>query len=81
MTLFANHQPDSVYAMPPQALLQIAEGFFDHSLLAESIAGVLLEERDKLPVLARNGGFIRKGAYPPLDYLRDIRDESEKKMY
>ena len=79
VTLFANHQPDSVYAMPPQALLQIAEGFFDHSLLAESIAGVLLEERDKLPVLARNGGFIRKGAYPPLDYLRDIRDESEKK--
>lgn len=79
VTLFANHQTDSVYATPPQALMKIAEGFFDHSLLAESISGVLKDDRDDLPVLTRNGGFIREGAYPPLDYLRDIRKESDKK--
>lgn len=79
VTLFATHQSDSVYALPPQALMQIAEGFFDHSLLAESISNVLVNDRDKLPVLARNGGFIREGTYPPLDYLHNIRKESNIK--
>lgn len=79
VTMFANHQPDSVYALPPKALMEIAEGFFDHSLLAESISKLLLTDRNELPVLARNGNFIRQGAYPPLDYLRDIKDDNEKK--
>lgn len=79
VTSFANFQPDSVYALPPKALLDLAEGFFDHSYLAESISKVLLTDRDELPVLTRNGNFIRYGAYPPLDYLRDIKEESEKK--
>ncbi|MCM1323783.1 MAG: DNA mismatch repair protein MutS [Acetobacter sp.] len=79
ITLFATHQPDSVYALPPKVLHELAAGFFDHSLLAENITNVLETKREDLPVLARSGGFIRKGAYPPLDYLRDIHEESEKK--
>lgn len=79
VTMFTNFQPDSVYALPPKALFDIANGFFDHSLLAESISQVLLTDRNELPVLARNGGFIRPGAYPPLDYLKDIKTESEAK--
>lgn len=70
---FGTYQPDSVYATPPQILLDITRGIFDHSALQYSIENSLLPSRDDLPTLARNGGFIREGAYADLDYLRDIR--------
>ncbi len=75
ITLFATHQHDSFYALPPKSLQELAEGFFDHSLLAENISNLLLTERKDLPALARNGNFIRSGAHAPLDYLRGIKEE------
>ena len=76
---FAEYQKDSVYALPPQALADVANSFFDHSALQYSIESMLKDKRDDLPTFARNGGFVRDGAYQPLDYLRNIRQESEKK--
>ncbi len=76
---FAKFQPDSIYSEAPAALHKLAETFFDHSVLETEISGQLLDDRDDLPLLARNGGFIKRGACPHLDCLRDIRDTSDKK--
>lgn len=76
---FAVYQEDSIYAQVPQVLDELANRFFDHSYLVESIINALPEDRKDLPTLTRNGGFIRKGAFADLDYLRNIRDESQGK--
>ncbi len=73
---FQTYQADSFYTQPPRALFELVKGFFDHSELLAEIECMLPENREDLPVLARNGGFIKEGAYPPLDYLRNIRTES-----
>ena len=31
-----------------------------------------------MPLLARDGGFVRKGYYPPLDEIKEIKDDSHK---
>lgn len=76
---FAKFQPDSIYSEAPEILRESAMTFFDHSLLEAEISQTLLENRDELPALARNGNFIRSGANASLDYLRNIREESSKK--
>ena len=76
---FAAYQKDSVYALPPQILADLANSFFNHSALQYSIESTLKDKRDDLPNLARNGGFVREGAYEPLDYLHNIRSESDIK--
>lgn len=76
---FATYQPDTIYSTPPQVLTDLIAHIFDHSALQYSIENSLLEDRDALPSLTRNGGFIRPGAYADLDYLRDIRQTSEDK--
>jgi DNA mismatch repair protein MutS len=76
---FAHYQPDSVYPEPPAALKNLVLGIFDHTSLAEKIAQTLLERREDLPLLARTGGFVREGVHPPLDYMRNIRKESENR--
>ena len=43
--------------------------------LIATLAGML---DDNLPLLAREGGFIRKGADPELDDLRDLRDDCRR---
>lgn len=76
---FTNFQSDSMYALAPQSLRELAESFYDHSSLEVDISRSLLSKRDDLPVLVRNGEFIRDGAYASLDYMRNIRKESELK--
>lgn len=76
---FAVYQEDSIYAQVPQVLDELANRFFDHTYLVDCIINALPEDRKDLPVLARNGGFIRKGAFAELDYLRDIRNECKAK--
>ncbi len=73
---FQHYQPDTVYSQPPMALFNLVNGFFDHSSLWTEIDNMLLDNREDLPVLARNGSFIKKNAYPPLDHLRNIREDS-----
>ena len=76
---FANFQPDSVYSEPPLAIRELIKNFYDHSNLQNSIETTLLKNREDLPTLTRNGGFVREGIYPDLDYLRHIRANSEEK--
>lgn len=57
---FQHYQTDSVYSQPPLALAKLANSFFDHSALLSDIERMLLDKREDLPVLARNGGFIKK---------------------
>lgn len=75
---FQHYQTDSVYSQPPLALAKLANSFFDHSALLSDIERMLLDKREDLPVLARNGGFIKKDACPPLDHLRNLKEESTK---
>ena len=76
---YGNYQPDSVYAELPQALKKLVQSFFDHSALQYDIEMTLLSDREQLPTLARNGGFVRHGAFADLDYLRELRANSEEK--
>jgi DNA mismatch repair protein MutS len=47
----------------------------DLSRLSDRLAFLLVEEP---PFQARDGGFIKAGAHPPLDELRHLRDESRR---
>lgn len=76
---FADYQKDTVYTEVPSAISQAVNNFFDHSALQAEIENTLLENREDLPSLTRNGGFVRKGSYPDLDYLRQIRVTSNQK--
>ncbi|MBP5698130.1 MAG: DNA mismatch repair protein MutS, partial [Alphaproteobacteria bacterium] len=76
---FGDYQPDSVYSEVPPALADLVNRFFDHSALQADIEQTLLSDRNQLPSLTRNGGFVRNGAFPDLDYLREIRTNSEQK--
>lgn len=76
---FSSYQENSIYAQAPMSLLELTQKFFDHSALEEEIIRVLLDDREALPGMARNGGFIKDGVYPPLDYLRNIRKDAKVK--
>lgn len=76
---FQNYQKDSIYTQAPQALYKLAKEFYDHSALENDIKHMLLEDRNALPTYAKDGNFVKEGAHPPLDYLRNIRNESENK--
>ncbi len=43
--------------------------------LEDLLAGLLAED---LPLLKRDGGFVRDGAIPELDELRELRDQSRR---
>ena len=47
----------------------------EHSNLIDVLTRAL---RNELPFLARDGGFIQQGYYPPLDELVSLRDDSKK---
>ncbi len=76
---FKAYQKDSIYAATPSYLFDVVNGFYDHSELANDILNVLILDREQLPALVRNGGFIKDGAYAPLDYLRNIKTMSAEK--
>ena len=76
---FKSYQKDSMYADVPAELRRLVDKFYDHGQLVNNIFTLLGDDRSVLPQLARNGGFIKEGAYPPLDYLRDIRKNSVAK--
>ena len=46
-----------------------------HENLVETLDKALDEE---LPLLARDGGFIRPGYYPPLDAVKELKEDSHK---
>ncbi|MDR1026283.1 MAG: DNA mismatch repair protein MutS [Lactobacillus sp.] len=59
----------------PIAVKKIMDKMGFHGTLVDKLEQALSEE---LPLLSRDGGFIREGFYPPLDELKDIRNHSQK---
>ena len=77
---FKAFQMDSIYQETPKYLFELVKNFYNHSELVSNITDVLIDDRETLPILVRNGGFIRDGAYAPLDYLKNIKTASEPKV-
>ncbi|CAN0512802.1 unnamed protein product, partial [Discosporangium mesarthrocarpum] len=62
----------------PDLPADIAEAAADigaHDVLIDRLSRALAEE---LPLISRDGGFIRDGYAPEFDELRQLRDESRK---
>ncbi|MDD4556938.1 MAG: DNA mismatch repair protein MutS [Alphaproteobacteria bacterium] len=59
----------------PQSLSDVLLKLGNYSNLVENIESALKEE---LPLLARDGGFIKRGYYAPLDELKSIKEDSNK---
>nr|WP_231712482.1 DNA mismatch repair protein MutS [Vineibacter terrae] len=59
---------------PPQ-LADLAAALSGHAALVDVLAAALADE---LPLLVRDGGFIRPGHAAELDELRTLRDDSRK---
>jgi len=61
----------------PDALARAAAALGPHTALTRHLALTLADE---LPVLARDGGFVRAGADAALDELRGLRDDSRRRI-
>jgi DNA mismatch repair protein MutS len=59
----------------PADIVAAAAGLGDHAVLIDRLARAL---DDELPLISRDGGFIRAGYAPEFDELRQLRDESRK---
>ena len=60
---------------PAPELTRAASDLGDHAVLIDRLSRALDEV---LPLITRDGGFIRAGYAPDLDELRQLRDESRK---
>ena len=61
--------------LAPSGVLEIQHELGPHNDLSERLTQALADE---LPLLARDGGFVRAGFEPDLDELRALRDESRR---
>ena len=73
-----SQKPDGqmIKDMPP-AVKDILERLGYHNDLVNKILSALDED---LPLLSRDGGFIKEGYYPPLDEIRHIKNDSHKML-
>ena len=66
---------ETVPASLPEALQKVAAGLGRHEGMVDTLTNALA---DDLPLLARDGGFIRDGYYPPLDEVKLLKTDSHK---
>ena len=59
----------------PESLQSILQNLGDHSVLVQTLEQALA---DDLPLLARDGGFVREGYYPPLDEVKSLKNDSHQ---
>jgi DNA mismatch repair protein MutS len=59
----------------PAELIALRDALGDHAALVQALSEALADE---LPLLQRDGNFVRGGYHAPLDELRTLRDESRK---
>lgn len=59
----------------PEALKKIVSRLGHHENLVDELERALEEE---LPLLPRDGGFIREGYYPPLDEIKRLKNNSQQ---
>lgn len=57
------------------AVEQILQNFGHYEVLVDNLQRALKEE---LPLLARDGEFIKEGYYPPLDEVRNLKKDSHQ---
>lgn len=70
-----NSQSDTIDEGLPQAVQEIVERLGVYDNLVNMLTNALAEE---LPLLARDGGFIKEGYYPPLDSIKVLKEDSHK---
>ncbi|MEK9970856.1 MAG: DNA mismatch repair protein MutS, partial [Ferrovibrio sp.] len=59
----------------PAELMSLRDALGDHAALVQALSEALADE---LPLLQRDGNFVRGGYHAPLDELRVLRDESRR---
>ncbi len=62
----------------PESLMNDLRQLGDHTELSTDLLNALSTEKDELPLLARDGGFIRKGYHAGLDELMDTSKNAKK---
>ena len=70
-----NNSTDSLCEGLPQVVKEIVERLGVYDNLVAMLTNALAEE---LPLLARDGGFIKEGYYPPLDSIKALKEDSHK---
>ena len=72
---YQNQTTSSIINALPDSLEKIIKQLGNHNELVTDLKNALDEE---LPLLARDGGFIKSGYYPALDEVRTLKDDSHK---
>ena len=70
-----NNEQKNLLSELPVPIKNILGKLGNYSTLVENITCAL---KDELPLLARDGGFIREGYYPPLDEIKGLKEDSHK---
>ena len=60
----------------PEYLQKVLNGLGNHAQLVKKLGDALKE--DELPLLSRDGGFIRQGYSPALDEMKNFKDNSHE---
>lgn len=65
-----------IIAEIPSSLNKVIADFGEHSEIVSKLTNALLDE--DLPLLSRDGGFIRKGYSSDLDEMKSLREDSHR---
>ena len=66
---------EQIVRQRPPAVQNILSRFNAQNQLVMTLANALTDE---LPLLARDGGFVRNGYFPPLDEVKTLKDDSHQ---
>lgn len=71
----ARDKNDRLLGEVPEILQKIMRNLGEHSHLVANLENALAED---LPLLARDGGFVREGYLPALDQVKSLKNDSHK---
>ena len=74
--LFNCNKADTIDNNAPKYLQKVLNDLGNHSQLVAKLNDALKE--DELPLLSRDGGFIRHGYSPALDEMKNFKDNSQE---
>lgn len=72
---FNQNTDEQILSEFPDSLKTVLNNLGEHSNLVSTLEQALAGD---LPLLARDGGFIREGFYPPLDEIKLLKNDSHK---
>ena len=72
---FNQNTDEQILSEFPDSLKTVLNNLGEHSNLVSTLEQALAED---LPLLARDGGFIREGFYPPLGEIKLLKNDSHK---